>query len=113
MGGDRGGDRDPRGNGDPRRPLPAMERGGGARGGPPPPCSPPEKTPPLPGEGPLRVKTGRGAGGAPQPGDTQLIFFLGPGFLRAPRGAQSAKSPIVPLPTPPPPPAGVDIRGNV
>ena len=69
--------------------------------------------PPLSGEVILPVLNGQMAGGGPQTGDSQVIMFFGPGFFKAPAGAQAVKCTIEPEANPPAAPSGIDIRGNV
>src|SRR2546425_9240801 len=84
-----------------------------SRGVSPPPSVAAGNKAPLPGEVTLPVQNGQVAGGGPQTGDNQVIMFFGPGFLKAPPGAQTVKCLIEPEANPPAPPSGVDIRGNV
>ena len=69
--------------------------------------------PPLSGETMLPAPGGDVAGGGVQTDDQQVITFWGPGTLKAPPGASSAKCTVTPVANPPPLPAGVEIRGNV
>jgi hypothetical protein len=68
---------------------------------------------PKGGESTLPAPGSSVAGGGVQTEDAQVITFWGPGTLRAPSGATSARCTITPVANPPPPPSGLEIRGNV